>query len=391
MNCVETALNSCHKASQTTFAALRIAVDQASGAPAISIPAIGIRLRWWGLGSCTFLALALYGCGPYSGPDVSTLSPATMPPQPEFQLTAPGTSLPTVEVTIPPTTVLETVEVQPEFSVFCTTDALYLRSAPGTASEQLALLNGRSQVTRINSEEQTADGHTWYQVEFEGQQGWAATDWLAQGDCNQAVSGGETPVIIDGAYVSGYGWEDTGSIGETHYGVDLQSNAGDSTIHAPYPGSVAASDTCSACTDLDASEGNTLGNTGSDYNYGYGAMVVVEFAYDDLSDDERTQLTNDGITLQSGQSLYLMIAHLDPTSAPAGGANLDREGTLATIGNSGNSDGSHAHMEAAINDSGLTQDEDQSVPVYWWNTIAERARTGDQGNRIDPTPLLDIP
>jgi murein DD-endopeptidase MepM/ murein hydrolase activator NlpD len=86
-----------------------------------------------------------------------------------------------------------------------------------------------------------------------------------------------------------------------------------------------------------------------------------------------------------------MMAHLDPTSVPEGGAELDEGGALANIGNSGNSDGAHTHLEAAINDSGLTQGEDQSVPVYWWNTIVERARVGDQGNRIDPTPLLDIP
>jgi hypothetical protein len=317
--------------------------------------------------------------------------PATAPPQPGFELTSPATSLPTVEVTIPPTTVLETPSVEPQFAVFCTTDALYLRSAPGTGSEQLVLMNGHSQVNRVNSEEQTADGHTWYQVEYGGRQGWAAAEFLAEGDCNQAVSGGETPVIIDGAYVSGYGWEDTGSIGETHYAVDLQSSNGNTGIQSPYAGTVTAADACTACTDQDAEEGNTLGDTSSDYNYGYGAMAVVEYAYDDLTEDERTQLANDGITLESGQSLYLMMAHLDPTSVPEGGAELDEGGALANIGNSGNSDGAHTHLEAAINDSGLTQGEDQSVPVYWWNTIVERARVGDQGNRIDPTPLLDIP
>jgi len=381
----------CRNVIRAGPSALQTTGGQTLRSLSFSAQSIAIRRRWWGLAGCCIFAWGLSSCGPYSGPDVSTLSPATLPPQPEFQLTAPGTSLPTVEVTVPPTTALETVEVQPEFTVFCTTDALYLRSAPGTGSEQLVMMNAHTQVTRTSSEEQSADGHTWYQVEFEGQQGWAAADWMAEGDCNQAVSGGETPVIVDGAYVSGYGWEDTGSIGETHYAVDLQSSSGDSTIHAPYTGSVAASDACSACTDLEATEGNTLGDTSSDYNYGYGAMVVVEYAYDDLSDDERTQLTDDGITLGSGQSLYLMIAHLDPASVPAGETDLDRDAALANIGNSGNSDGAHAHMEAAINDSGLTQGEDESVPVYWWNTIVERARTGDQGNRIDPTPLLDIP
>jgi hypothetical protein len=351
----------------------------------------GRRRNRWPAALYLLLVGSLAGCGPYSGPNVSTLSPATLPPQPEFQLTASGTALPTVEVTAPPTTVIETPDVQPDFTVFCTTDALYLRSAPGSSSEQLALMGGHSQVTRIGSEEQVADGHTWYRVTYGGQQGWAAADWLSAGDCNQAVSGGETPTIIDGAYISGYGWKDTGSIGETHYAVDLQSSSGDTAIESPYVGNVTASDACSACTDQDATEGNTLGDTSSDYNYGYGAMVIVEYAYDDLSEDERTQLAADGINLESGQSLYLMMAHLDPTSVPAAGTELDRGSALADIGNSGNSNGAHTHLEAAINDSGLTQGDDQSVPVYWWNTIVERSRVGDQGNRIDPTPLLDIP
>jgi hypothetical protein len=305
---------------------------------------------------------------------------------------APGSSPVPLTVTAPPPTVaLATVEATPVVSLFCTTDGVRLRSDASTSADVLADVGARRSVTRIGTEERQADGYTWYNVEVDGTRGWMAAGWLGAGDCNAAVTGGETPTMVDTAYVSGYGWEETGSLGETHYGIDVNSSSGDTTIHAAYEGTIAASDPCAACTEDDPEAGNAQGETGEDYNYGYGAMAIIEYAYADLSQADRDELAEDGIDLQEGQSVYLMFAHLDPASVPADGSEMDAGGDMATIGNSGNSYGAHSHVEAAVNDSGLRPGDDDNTAEFWWDTIVERARAGDQGGRIDPSPIFDIP
>ena len=90
-----------------------------------------------------------------------------------------------------------------------------------------------------------------------------------------------------------------------------------------------------------------------------------------------------------------MRALLEPNQSIAeDGTALTQGGGLATIGNSGNSDGAHTHLEMAINESGLTPSEDQATVNFWLDTVAERVYGAEeeadrQGNRLDPTPLFD--
>jgi murein DD-endopeptidase MepM/ murein hydrolase activator NlpD len=86
-----------------------------------------------------------------------------------------------------------------------------------------------------------------------------------------------------------------------------------------------------------------------------------------------------------------MIAHLDPQQAiAASGTALTPGAALATIGTSGNSTGPHAHVEAAVNASGLRPDE-RPIYRFWLDSIAEKPLPGGQGRRIDPSPLFNTP
>lgn len=180
-----------------------------------------------------------------------------------------------------------------------------------------------------------------------------------------------------------------------HFGIDLQSGTGYTTVSTPFADEVVVSDACSACTAANSDEGNTPGDTRIDYNFGYGAMIVVEYVYGDLNEQERNSLADDGIDLEEGQSVYIMLAHLDPHETLAGsGATLAGGSELAYIGNSGNSGSAHAHVEVAINDSGLQPSADQAGVKFWLLTVVERDYLSDvpserQGNRVDPSGLFD--
>jgi murein DD-endopeptidase MepM/ murein hydrolase activator NlpD len=135
-----------------------------------------------------------------------------------------------------------------------------------------------------------------------------------------------------------------------------------------------------------------LGETGrADYNYGYGAMIVLEYRYEDLSLSERQDLSTRGVTLQPGQSLYLTVAHLNP-GAPilAGGTESAPGDVLATIGTSGNSEGPHAHVEAVVAESSLSPAEGTSIATFWTRSVAQGAHAGDQGRRVDPSELFGV-
>ncbi len=339
------------------------------------------------------LAAGLAGCGVDFEPRITPLVINTLPPPAVF--TTPGaehTPAPMVTEEAQPVT-MEPVEGTPELEPMCTTDYLRLREQPSAEGQELMTMPPGSQV-QWTGEQTVADGYTWYEVTFSDIQGWAANQWLQAGECGGVVVGGGQFGLIESAYISGFDWLDADS-GTEHFAIDLHSLTGNTAITSPYNDEVVDSDACSACTEADSEEGNTLGEFDLDYNYGYGAMAVVEYAYGDLTEEQRNTLSAEGIELGEGESLYLMMAHLDPNQTiAADGTALTQGDGLATIGNSGNSDGAHTHLEMAINESGLTPDEGQATVNFWLDTVVERVYGAEeqadrQGNRIDPTPLFE--
>lgn len=354
------------------------------------------KQRWR---TCCLLILAatLTGCNLPVADFKERITPLVVPSlPPPLVFVTPGQQIPPppIEPTIDSSLTLEPVEIMPQVGSLCTTSMLYLREHPTTSATDLTLMPPGTELTSTGNEAQ-ADGYTWFEVVTEeGTRGWAASDWLQEGSCNQIVTGGETPIIIERSFQSGFGWMDENST--NHYGIDIHSLTGKATILTPFSDQVIDSDSCAACLETDPDDGNTYGNIDLDYNYGYGAMIIMEYTYSDLSEEERSNLALDGIDLHAGQSMYLMIAHLNPNQDISDPETILSQGdTLANIGNSGNSDGAHAHVEVAINSSGLTPADDQAIVKFWLNTVAERVYNDPEesrrrGNRIDPSPLFDL-
>jgi hypothetical protein len=340
------------------------------------------------------LATALAGCDVSFEESITPLVVNTLPPPAVFVTPGAAQTQAPLETEEAQPMTIEPVEGTPELQPMCTTDYLRLRDQPAEGGQELVTMPPGAQV-QWTGEQAEGDGYTWYEVAFTDDiQGWAANQWLAAGDCGDVVVGGGNFGLIESGYITGFDWLDADS-GTEHFGIDLHSATGNSAITSPYDDEVVDTDVCTACTEADAEEGNTLGEFDLDYNYGYGAMTVVEYAYEDLSEEQRNNLTAEGIELGEGESLYLMMGHLDPTQTISDdGTALTQGGGLATIGNSGNSDGAHTHLEMAINESGLTPSEDQATVNFWLDTVAERVYGAEeeadrQGNRLDPTPLFD--
>jgi len=320
--------------------------------------------------------------------------------QPQFStLAAPTPNWTSVAVTAGPTLAIGTVEFTPSLSILCTTDVLRLREAPGTGSGEITIMTAGTEVERISDEAPAADGYTWYHLQASGRIGWAASEWLAEGECPEFVpTTGGFGIVVSPNTGLGTPW-----MGETmncnqepctHYGVDVISGAYDSNLYSPWSGQVSMYDGCSACPGDDGNTYDEEQPTYKDYNYGYGATIIIEYAYGDLSEDERTGLSTSGVDLLPGQSLYIMYTHLDRALTDAAtGESLAPGDAVAVMDNSGNSEGTHVHVEAAVNESGLSSTSGQSIIGFWGGTVAERKILGEtegerRGNRVDPTPLF---
>ena len=293
---------------------------------------------------------------------------------------------------------MDPIEVEIELVVFCTTNVVYLRPEPHKPTDfeeaaQAPRLPIGTQVTATGKQAQgLADGdeYTWHEVDAPGQErGWIAedSDWLVRGECSEVivVDLAEMRIIQSPSRVPGNPWDPD----STHYGVDVHSSTGDLNLYSPLDGTVVASDSCEACLEVDEETGQNQDDRTRDYNYGYGAVVITEYPYADMTEDQIEGLEAAGITVEEGQSVYMLTAHLNPNRDIADpGTVLTAGDSVATIGTSGDSSGVHGHIEMAVTDSGLRPRTDQQINGYWVGSIVDDYFQL-QGNRVDPTGLFD--
>ncbi len=323
-------------------------------------------------------------------PPTQTLTQTPPPQTPPAPTEAP----PPAATPLPPTA--EPTQAATGGTMYTTDWGVNVREDPDALSTSRGMLPAGTPLQLLSETPVQGGDHMWYQVLFEGEPGWVAAEYLS----DTAPSGGSPAQasvdsglgFVNGPYVSGSTWLDTTlGLDSTHYGVDIASNTGDNTLYAPYTGRVVVYDSCASCPEGD---GNTtaLGKERADlkYNYGFGAMSIVEYSYSDLTEAQRAVLSERGFDLQPGQSLYLMNAHQDRSgNNAASDTQLKAGDAIAAMGNSGNSGGGHFHIEAAINDSGLSPADGENTAEFWLDTIAEYDYVTDkQGKRIDPTSLF---
>lgn len=294
---------------------------------------------------------------------------------------------------------MEPIEIDPEVTLFCTTDLVYIRPNPFKPEDpeeasSAPLLPAGTQITTTGDQEQgLANGveYTWREVETAaGTRGWVAEDstWLSEGECAAVVVNTASIRIIEWPSTFGGNLWDPES---NHYGIDVHPERGNLNLYSPFDGTVAASDSCEPCLEVNSETGQNLGDRSRQYNYGYGAMVITEYPYDEMTQDQIDDLSAAGIQVEPGESLYLMTTHLNPNRDIAvPGTDLTAGDAVAVLGESGNADGVHGHIEAAVADSGLRPNAGQHINDYWVGTVVD-SDYREQGNRVDPTGLFDLP
>ncbi|MCU0475015.1 MAG: M23 family metallopeptidase [Anaerolineae bacterium] len=133
-----------------------------------------------------------------------------------------------------------------------------------------------------------------------------------------------------------------------HYGWDLAAAVGEPLFAPPVPSRVAVASLCRACTPAKPNAQAHGFKTGDssivnspEWNYGYGHMVGLRVLHQDLPASAQAELARRNLT---GYHLYIIYAHMNSIEVQAG-AELQAGQRIGTLGNTGNSEGPHLHLE----------------------------------------------
>jgi len=140
------------------------------------------------------------------------------------------------------------------------------------------------------------------------------------------------------------GYKYGGNNGEPggHPGLDYGAPASDDTIYASGNGIVVSSDACSA----DPCEG-LAGHNGASVNGGFGNVLVIEYPGSALPEALAIDLGID-----PKESLFILYGHLEAPSPLQEGDIVEAGQPIGTVGNTGNSTGTHLHFEVRIGETG---------------------------------------
>lgn len=122
--------------------------------------------------------------------------------------------------------------------------------------------------------------------------------------------------------------------------------------------------------------------------YPYGNMIMVETPFEFLSPEVIA-----AFQIQSGQSLYLLYAHLQAPSLFQPGESVDCGETIGKVGNSGASGNPHLHLETRVGPAGITF----ASMEYYKTTSTDEERANYESWRFsgefilyDPWMLLKV-
>ena len=232
--------------------------------------------------------------------------------------------------------------------------SLNLRNAPVNGTV-IARIGFRKRVKILNAQPQGGTSNfIWVQVQAVEGVGWVRHDFLSvsgNGSRFGLSAGDEFPTPMENFW-----WVRGQNVNQNpgeanHKGWDFGASPGEVVRSAPTNGLVMRLMNCTRCT---AEKPNVISqgiplNSPSVLNdpawgFGYGNAVIVRYLNNQLPASARQRLTEWGY---SGMHLYVIYAHLKSISVTVG-QRLEPNQQIGIIGNTGNSTGTHLHIEVHV-------------------------------------------
>ena len=297
-------------------------------------------------------------------PTTTTQQPTTT--QQTTTTTAPQQTTVTVQVTTPavvqPTPPPVEIPVQTSSATgdpiaVAMVEGVKLRPGPGTGHNPVAARMPYKQTARILDSAPGDDGKDflWVKLDYQGMQGWAREDLIryqgAFGTLGLSADDKYPNPVQESVWVRDFDYPEAKRLQWVHWGWDhggLHQRKGAAILCGPRGGKVIIKALCQRCGDEGASgpekgfqlmDQRVLGDQG--WNFGYGHYVIVRYTNDILPESTKTELANRGF---SGGHMFVMYAHLQSILVEPG-TDLQPNQQIAVLGNSGNSEGPHLHLE----------------------------------------------
>lgn len=230
---------------------------------------------------------------------------------------------------------------------------LSLRSQPTLSANLITRMSYRDTVDILDAAPgQDDSSFMWAKVNYKGTEGWARSDYLRlSGDFEQHGLGfnDRYPNPAPQSHWS-RGWDPDGSRFNTgkHEGWDHSGTTGADLLAGPGGGYVVINKYCQRCGDNGISVKDAGYNVGDirlfsdpSWNFGYGHYIIVRYDHDKLPASTKAELKEKGF---EGAHIFVMYAHMHDTFVKTGDT-LDPNQPIGTMGNSGNSTGTHLHLE----------------------------------------------
>lgn len=228
-----------------------------------------------------------------------------------------------------------------------------VRSGPGVSNAEVTTLPYRTEVEVLGvAKDQDARSRLrWVNIRVQGKTGWTREDFLRlTGGNYESVGVGfhdSFPApVVNSYWVRDYNLDPSFTF--VHYGWDLSGAVGEPLFAPPVTSKVVVASLCKACTPdrpnaqahgFPTSDQRILNS--ADWNYGYGHMVGLRVLHEHLPASAQAELARRNL---AGYHLYIVYAHMNSIDVQAG-AQLQPGQRIGTMGNTGNSEGPHLHLE----------------------------------------------
>lgn len=228
-----------------------------------------------------------------------------------------------------------------------------MRSGSGVGHAEVTMVPYKTQVEilGVKKDDDARSRLRWVNINANGKVGWSREDFLRlNGGDYQSHGLGFFDAFpsptVNTWWVRDYNLDPNFAF--VHYGWDLAGDVGEPIYAPPSGGKVVVASLCKACTAAKPNAqahgfktGDTTIINSPDWNYGYGHMVAIRVLNEKLPASTQAELTKRNLT---GYHLYIIYAHMNSIDVQAG-IELEPGQRLGTLGNTGNSEGAHLHLE----------------------------------------------
>lgn len=277
-------------------------------------------------------------------------SPAPAVPQPAAPAPAPATPAPAPAASAPASAPSTTGTAT---ALIMSQNGARMRGGPGVGNPEIMMVPYKTQVEvlGVQKDQDPKSRLRWVNIRASGKTGWTREDFLRlNGGDYQSLGLGFFDAFpaptVNSSWVRDYNLDPNFAF--VHYGWDLAAAVGEPIYAPPAGGKVVVASLCKACSPAKPNAQSHGFQTGAqqiinspDWNYGYGHMVGIRVLHEKLPASTQAELAKRNL---AGYHLYIIYAHMNSIEVQAG-IELQPGQRLGTLGNTGNSEGPHLHLE----------------------------------------------